>query len=136
MATKENVTIIGSLKAGADLSLKKYRFLTMGSTDLQITGAAGKCSGINATGLNGGSAPQGTTPRGVTGDPIELVVGGVYKLVAGAGGLTKGDYIKSDASGGGVTCVATNIAYAQALATGAAGEVVSVLFLGGAQLTV
>lgn len=135
MTTSEAKIIIGSLKAGADLSQKKYRLLKFTSTNLQLCGAGDKVTGVNATGMDGNVWPTGTTPKGVTGDPIELVIGGICKVKAGAA-VAVGDYIKADANAAGIPAVATNVAYGQAVSAAANGEIFSMIFFGGAGLTV
>lgn len=106
-----------SYKAEAAMSSTDYRFVKIGTGDEEVNlcGAGEKMIGIRQ------NSPA-------ISEAVNVQIGAVAKLTLGTGGATKGDWLKSDAAGAGVaTIVNKDIVGAQALETGNAGEVISVL---------
>ena len=118
MAYEEQLQSI-SVAAGADLSEKQYRFMTINSSgELAATGDGLKADGV----LQNKPDAQGRTGA--------LGISGVSKLEAGAA-ITAGDDLAPDSVGRGVTASVTgDVVAARALedASGA-GSIIAVLLV-------
>lgn len=115
----ENITKTVGFIAEAAMTSTDYRFVKLGTSAQQVVvcGAGEMPIGIrrNSPAIN---------------LPVEVVTvqGDIAKLTLGAGGATKGAYLKSDVAGAGVVASADHEAVgAQALEAGSEGEVISVL---------
>lgn len=116
MAIKNDLNV-SSFIAEAAMSSTNYRFVKVGTNaqEVNLCGAGEKMIGIRQ------NSPA-------IGEEVNVQTGAVAKLTLGSGGATKGDWLKSDAAGAGVTTTTDkNIVGAQALETGSENEVISVL---------
>ncbi len=115
MAYEQGLRNIG-VPASADLSASQFHFVVVNNNgQLALPAAGGDGDGVlqdkpNAAGIEG-----------------EIAVGGVTKVVVGAGGVTAGDLIATDNAGKAVTAAAGNKILGRALATGAAGVIIPLL---------
>lgn len=105
------------------------------STVDNASSANQRCLGVSQTGTRkapGTGADDGYAA--VAGEPVQVYMPGeVAPLQIGSGGVTRGQLIKTDASGNGVAAATTgqNLqwVHAQALESGASGEIINVLVL-------
>jgi len=112
MAFEQTLRSIG-VPASSDLSASQFCFMTVNASgQLALPAAGGDADGILQDKPNG---------QGIQG---ELAVFGVSKVVVGAGGVTAGDLLATDANGKAVTAAAGNKILGRALATGAAGVMI------------
>ena len=116
MAYEQSLRSIG-VPASADLSASQFCFMIVnGSGQLALPAAGGDADGIlqdkpNAAGFEG-----------------QLAIGGVSKVVVGAGGVTAGDLLQVTAAGAVITAATTgHKIVGRAMATGAAGVLISCL---------
>jgi hypothetical protein len=115
MAYEQTLRTIGA-PASADLSASQFCFVVVNASGrLALPAAGSHAEGILQDKPNG---------AGVYGDVGIL---GVSKVLVGAGGVTAGDLLASDANGKAVTATAGNFVLGRALATGAAGTYVPAL---------
>ncbi len=124
MSTEENLHKIGSLTASADLSASQF--------------CGAKVSGVNTVTVGAAAADVviGVIQNKPTsGQAVELAVGGVSKVKAGAA-VTAGAQLMMDASGRFITAATTGSrVYGVALETaGAANEIIRALLIPGAHL--
>lgn len=115
MATEQNLTTI-SLEAGSDLSAKQYFFVSVAADgQVDATGDGAMADGVlqNDPSAAGAAATVG--------------IGGVTKVECG-GTVTRGGTVSSDADGAAVDSATGDIILGTALETGAAGEIISMIF--------
>lgn len=110
-----------TFKAGG--AIKKHCFVKFGASDEHVleSDAGEKAFGVNMGANNADAA---------TGDDVEVAHLGGGALVKLAGTVTRGDSIASDADGKGVVATDGQWSPAIALASGVAGDVISVLLNG------
>lgn len=118
MAVQEQFQSI-SLPAAGDLSAAIYRFMLVDSSgNIAVVGAAGgDADGV----LQNNPAAAGRAS--------EMAYAGVVKVVAGSGGLSAGDKVQSDATGGAITAASGDHVLAKALEDVAAGAIGRVLLV-------
>jgi hypothetical protein len=126
MATEIRGLCVGKYTASADLSGKQYCFARQ-------SGTAGQ---LNVTSL-ATQKPIGVIQnKPTTGQPVDLMVTGVSKMVAGAA-VAAGADVMSDANGNAITAVTNtgaNFSLGQAqTAAAAAGTIIEVLLPGVAK---
>lgn len=121
MATYEKKLGVGSLIAGADLSTKNHYLAkvdTSAENQLVLAGAGELVAGV-----------IGNKPA--AGEPVELDVGIILQVVAGAA-VSVGDELTPDSAGKAVTAVTGNRTFGQALeAATADGQEIRVLMTPG-----
>jgi hypothetical protein len=100
MAVQSNQTT-RTYAAGSDLSAAQYRFVDLAADD-QID--------VSTTAGSVGNALVGVLVNDpdAAGRASTVAVGGQTKIIAGSGGLSIGDLVTSDASGGAITAASTN----------------------------
>jgi len=116
MATSDALTVI-SLEAGADLSAKQYYFVTT-AADGQVDPTG---DGLMADGIL-------QNDPAAAGYAASVAISGVSKVSVGAGGVTAGDDVSSDATGQANTAATGDVILGRALETGASGSIVSMIF--------
>lgn len=105
------------------------------STVDNASSANQRCLGVSQTGTRkapGTGADDGYAA--IAGEPVQVYLpGDIAPLQIGSGGVTRGQLIKTDASGNGVAAATTGQTlqwvHAQALESGASGEIINVLVL-------
>lgn len=120
------------VKAGGDIN--PARFVTLStSANFTVTQAGANAAAIGVSQENTKDTPDsgGSTLAAESGDMVRVFFPGEDPLLKiGVGGCTAGDFLKSDASGQGVTASTTNdIAVARAFETASAGELAKVLMI-------
>ena len=115
MAVTNNQTCV-TLEAGADLSAKQYYFVSLAS-DGQVDATG---DGLMATGVL-------QNDPAAAGRAAEVAIAGLTKGTAG-GTVAGGAAVASDANGAGVTAATGDIILGTAVAGGAAGDVISIIF--------
>lgn len=118
MSTTENMLFI-TVQAGADLSASLYRF--------GVVAADGQVDPVGTAGADADGVIMNKPTA--AGQPTQLAVGGVAKVVVGTGGVTAGAKLQSDATGKAITAASTKHVVGKALATGAAGDIIPVLLV-------
>lgn len=123
MAAHEEALRTVSREASGDLSGDQFKFMvTNASGQLAASGAGADADGV----LQDKPDAQGKV--------AELGIRGVSKVLVGAGGLTAGDLVMSEAGGAAILATATNVVKGRALETGAAGEIIPVQLKDGYKL--
>lgn len=110
--------------AAGDNSADQYTFFKRGAGDTVVQSDAGEA----AVGVL-------WNDPAVAGRTAVVITGGEPNVYVGAGGVTVGDEIASDANGKAVTAVSTDVVVGIARNTVAAGGLVRIDFLGEAQYT-
>lgn len=116
MTTTENYTAI-TIEAGSDLSATPHQFVLVasdGQVDL-VASAGGDADGVL---MNKPAA---------AGRAAEVAIAGVAKVVAGSGGITRGQKVQSDATGKGILAASGDHVLGRALTSAAEGELFSIL---------
>jgi hypothetical protein len=108
--------------AAGDLSAEQYTFMKRAANDTVVQSGAGEA----AVGVLW-NAPAAAGRMAV------VICGGEPNLWVGAGGVTVGDEIASDANGDAVTAVSTDVVLGYARETSAVGGLVRIDFLGKSQ---
>lgn len=118
MTTQELVQSI-TCEAGADLSTLQHHFVVMASDGQvdNVQSAGGDADGVL---LNKPSA---------AGRAATVQVGGVAKVKAGSGGITRGQKVQSDATGKGILAASGDHVLGKALTTAAEDEYFSCLLV-------
>jgi hypothetical protein len=107
--------LISAYVAGADI--EEYRFVQI-TSDYTVTLAS---AGSYSVGVSEG--------RAKTGDRIDVMHSGIAEIIVGAGGVSAGDVIESDATGKAITLDEGAVA-GIALENGVAGDIISILIKG------
>jgi len=111
---EQNLSLITMISAD-DMSAAQYRFVSIDADGkVALTGAGLKADGVNQ------EAP-------VVDEATVVAISGISFLEVGAGGVTAGDDVASDATGKVVAGVTDDSINGVAVATAAAGELVAVL---------
>jgi len=116
MGTKSEEQLI-SLVAGQDLSAKQHHFVSV-AADGQIDPTG---DGASAVGVL-------KTKPDAAGKAATVCIGGRTKVKVGAGGVTQGGDVASNANGEAVDAATGDVVLGTALETGAAGDVMSIIF--------
>jgi hypothetical protein len=114
MAIQENFQTI-TLVAGADLSERQYRFVSVNASGEAVAAGAG----ANAIGVLQNDP--------VAGQAATIAISGVVKVEAG-GAVTRGGQVASGANGVAANAANDNNTLGTALETGANGRIISMLF--------
>jgi hypothetical protein len=114
MAIQENFQTI-TLVAGADLSERQYRFVSVNASGEAVAAGAG----ANAIGVLQNDP--------VAGQAATIAISGVVKVEAG-GVVTRGGQVASGANGVAANAANDNNTLGTALDTGANGRIISMLF--------
>lgn len=115
MAIEQKMDSIGFCKAGADLRTKQFYCVKVtGVLEVGLTSADGE----------GFLGVLQNKPN--TGEAAEVMVNGVTKVEAGAGGLTAGTFWEAANGGTAITAATGKVAGGVVLTTAAAGEIASV----------
>ena len=115
MAVTNNQTCV-TLEAGADLSAKQFYFVSL-AADGQVDATG---DGLMATGVL-------QNDPAAAGRAAEVAIGGITKVTA-AGTIAGGAAVASNANGAAVTAATGDIILGTAVAGGATGDVISIIF--------
>jgi len=121
----ENILFDWTFPANADLSSSQFRAVTLGSNgNVAVVAAAG----ADAVGIL-------QDKPAAAGRAAQVRVLGISKAIAGAGGVSVGDRVKTDASGGVITTsTAGDVVIGRVLVAAAAGETATILLVGNYSL--
>lgn len=118
MASREQVQSI-TLPAAADLSASQYRFVDVNSSGQAAVVASAGAKGVGVL---------SNKPLGV-GQAATVDYSGVTKVVTGSGGLTAGNKVQSDASGGAIVAASGDHVFGIALKTTVENELCPILLI-------
>lgn len=123
--------ILGGPAFVAGGTIAPFTIVKLNTTVRQVINSAATTDtaiiGVSQPGQKGapGVAGSSTTTAAVSGDSIQVIVGGnVCKVTLGSGGCTVADNLTTDASGNAVTASAGNYCVGWALETGNSGDLV------------
>jgi hypothetical protein len=125
----------GQFRANGTIGPSKYITPDTTADNMVLQATAGQAPiGISQIGMKRAPGLPGSdvTIAAQVGDVVMVyALGDVTELVLGTGGCTRGDFLKSDANGAGVTAtvVGTDEVGARALQSGTAGQLVLVQIL-------
>lgn len=106
-----------TLEAGSDLSSSQFAFVAIAADgQIDLAGDGAYADGVLAN------------DPAAAGRAAHVVIGGVTRVKVGAGGVTAGGAVASNASGLAEGAASGDVILGTALATGSSGEVVSILF--------
>lgn len=116
MATTQSLTVI-TAPANGDLSSSQFRLVDINSSGNVAVVASAGAKGVGVL-MNKPSAAA---------EDAEVAVAGVAKVVIGSGGVTAGNKVQSDASGGAIVASTSDHVFGTAMESVAAGAVGAVL---------